>query len=188
MNPYSVRPEETREAGRVASALTRSTAAAPASRARGITGWVILVGLFGTVYLLLRSQRPGPAGSAATAGHAGSTRATIVLVLLGASATWFILTIIALTWWNSRRDDKKPLIQIRLSWSASGLCFETAIDSKTIAWAGFGSFFETPELLLFERQDTVWHIVPKRAFVDEQELRQFRILASENLPLRAVPD
>jgi hypothetical protein len=154
---------------------------------RGLFGWFIFIVFIVAAFVLIRARHPIPAHVANGTETPDDPRVTIVFILLGVSVLWLVLTYVIMVRWRATNKAERPSRQFQLTWSSAGLCFATGLESTTMAWSGFLSFVETPELFLFERPGTLWQIVPKRAFVDPQELQQFRMFAAGNLPVRAVP-
>jgi hypothetical protein len=186
MHAFSMDGKELLEARRWITALPQRTRPIPESRSGGIFGWFLLVLLLLALILLLHNQQSGPA-PAATAGEEGanSSYLAFVLALLGLSVAWLGVTNAVLHRWLRQDEAKKPQVQTQVTWSAAGLCFITQVYSRSFEWAAFVAFAETPEFLLFEQRESLWQIIAKRAFADQQELQQFRLFAAEHVPLRA---
>jgi hypothetical protein len=84
--------------------------------------------------------------------------------------------------WLSFKRNKKFRHEFTVTFSREGMHFKTVSIDSNIAWSLYDSVIEDSVIFLLMSGKSMWSVIPKRAFKDEDEANQFRTIVQAAIP------
>jgi len=138
--------------------------------------WIFLVGIIYLIVILpmLWMVLYGAGGSTRDANSSvGQTFALLTLIPIGIAAALY------LNIWRQSKIIERSLEKSIFVFSDDGVESTSRLASVKVAWETLQKIRELKDYFLFYPQKNVFYIIPKRFFVDENQLLDFRNLVKE---------
>jgi YcxB-like protein len=187
-----------REYGAAAADVRHREGGAPqGTLSRGLIGWVLFISLAVLIFLAMqRSKRtplalpnrgPLPPIVATDPDLDSRTLETgavaLIVIVPGIAAPIGLLCVLQRVNRLQKRERNRSLVgPTTLHASERGICFVTQRHRVYQRWSAFEKFLEGERLFLLYENNSVFRMVPKRAFASPEDLQRFVALLLEHVP------
>jgi len=155
----------------------------------GAIGWVVAAVLL-AVFVWIRRHAPDPADGVVAAersawrGIADFVRPHFTWVVLTGAMCIFLIRYTSrqlLTIWEGAPGLRMPFT---LSVSDDGITIAEPLSRHELKWLAFDRVIETQNLFLLYVAEHLFHMVPKRAFADANQVEEFRAMIDNRITRR----